>query len=129
MSDNRRNESATKKRQKGRNVYKWWRSPWNNCENAIRGARGHFPDCFPHRFAAACFAMAFRFVADSAFALALPPLLAPSLLKATAAGFRVSFSGGVPGGTGRGPSPRAASATALAIWVKSRRLLARVGMV
>ncbi len=85
---------------------------------------------FPQRFSAAFFAIAFLFAAVSFSALALPPLDAPSFDNATAAGFRVSCSGGgsAEGGTGLGPLPVAASATAFAIWVKSIRLLAREGM-
>jgi len=72
--------------------------------------------------------MALRLAADNALARAFPPLLAPSLLMATACGLRVSFAGGLPGGRIGGPLPVAASTMALAIWVKSRRLLARAGM-
>jgi hypothetical protein len=82
-----------------------------------------------HRFAAAFFAIAFRFAAESFSALALPPLDAPSLESATAWGLRVSFGGGDPGGKIAGPLPVAASTTALAICVKSRRVLAREGML
>ena len=81
-----------------------------------------------HRFAAAFFAIAFLFDLDNAAARAFPPLLAPNLLIATVWGLRVSFAGGVPGGRIGRPSPVAASTTALAICVKSRRVLAREGM-
>lgn len=70
---------------------------------------------FPHRFLAAFFAIAFRFAADRLLARAFPPLDAPSLDSATAAGFRVSFTGGAPGGRIAGPTPVAASTTDLAI--------------
>jgi hypothetical protein len=39
----------------------------------------------PHRLAAAAFAISLRRFDDNDFALAFPPLLAPSLLSATAA--------------------------------------------
>ncbi len=79
--------------------------------------------CF-HRACAAFFAMSLRFLADRFAARTLPPLLAPSLLSATACGFFVS------GGSG-GAFPVTLSIMSLAIWVKSRFfpvLLARVGM-
>jgi hypothetical protein len=69
----------------------------------------------PHLFAAAFFAMDFRFAGVNALALAFPPLDAPNLLRATAWGLRVSFAGGLPGGRIGGPLPVAASTTALAI--------------
>jgi hypothetical protein len=76
----------------------------------------------PHRFAAAFRAIALRFAADKFLARTLPPLLAPSLLRATACGLRVST-----GGTIGGPVLVAAATTAWAICTKSG-LLARVGM-
>jgi hypothetical protein len=81
-----------------------------------------------HLADAAFLAIARRLAFESDFARAAPPLLAPSLLNATAWGLRVSFGGGLPGGRIGGPSPVAASTTAFAIWVKSRRLLARAGI-
>ena len=56
-----------------------------------------------------------RLFADSALALALPPLEAPSLDSSTAWGLRVSGFGG-------GTLPVARSITSLAICVKSLRL-------
>src|SRR2546422_5458457 len=67
--------------------------------------------------------MAFRFLADRAFARALPPLAAPKRERACACGFFPS--------AGFRASPVASSTTRSAFWAKSARLpplLARVGM-
>lgn len=63
--------------------------------------------------------MAFRFAVLSAFARAFPPLDAPSLDNATAAGLRVSASGSGMGEPSR-RSPMASSTTRRATAVKSR---------
>jgi len=82
----------------------------------------------PYGFAAALFAIPDRCALVIAAFRASPPLLAPSLLSATVAGSRESFSRGVPGGCGL-PTLAAALRTKLAICVNCRRLLlARVGM-
>jgi hypothetical protein len=78
----------------------------------------------PHLLAAAFRAISFLLLADRLDALAFPPLLAPSLDSATPAGLRVSGAGG----SMVAPLPVAASTTPLATCVKSRRVLARVGM-
>ncbi len=81
-----------------------------------------------HRAIAALRAISDRRLADNFPALALPPLAAPSLLKATAAGLRVSLAGS--GSTGAGGSsgspvsfsPMACSTAARAISATSRRV-------
>src|SRR5262249_25958030 len=80
---------------------------------------------------AAFLAIAFRFAGLSDAARILPPLDAPSLLKATAAGLRVSGSGSGSGEPSR-RSPMACSTTRRATETKSRSpvffgLLAREG--
>ena len=71
-------------------------------------------------------AISVRFLAESFVALALPPLDAPNLDRATAAGFRVSSSSGSGGAW-----PVASCTICQASWLVSRGrffLLARVGM-
>ena len=79
------------------------------------------------RARAAFLAIFFRFQADSFSALAFPPLAAPSLPRATAAGFLVSGSGSVGGRL-----PVACMTVSQALRLTSRsfgwRLLARDGM-
>lgn len=76
------------------------------------------------RAATAFLAMARRLAGDNAAALAIPPLDAPSLLSATAAGFLVSGTC-----SGSGACPVASWTTCHARWLASlERLLAREGM-
>jgi hypothetical protein len=56
------------------------------------------------------------------------PALARQGDRLRVAGIIYYSPGGVPGGTTFGHSPFAESRTALAIWVRSSRLLARVGI-
>jgi hypothetical protein len=92
-------------------------------------------DCyrsFFQRASAAFLAICFRFLADSASARALPPLEAPSLDNATAAGFRVSgFSMGLSSGDPSIFSPTRSSTTERARRFGSRGrlgVLAREGI-
>lgn len=79
-----------------------------------------------HLARAAFFAIAFLLVADSFSALAFPPLAAPSLPSATAAGFLVSGSGA---GGGRLPVARITVRKALRLTSRSFGfLLARDGI-
>ena len=80
-----------------------------------------------HLVAAAFFAMALRFAAESLSALARPPLAPPSLPRATAAGFFPAFgsSSGVPSIC----SPMACSTTRKALTAKYLSLLERLGIL
>ena len=69
----------------------------------------------PQRAATAFLAIARRFVGLRLAALAWPPLEAPSLERATAAGLRVSGTG-----SGTGASPMASCTTCHASWFGSR---------
>jgi hypothetical protein len=80
---------------------------------------------FDHLEIAAFCAISLRFLADKAAALALPPLLAPSLPKATANGFLAGCGGGEPVVWA---TMRAASELVSFSSSKTVRLLARLGI-